>query len=164
VATTQLRAKLGETCSELNLDREDDNDASSIKTLAHVDKTLFSMWTPEVRSALESLSPSSSTGEAHAVAILGIETHICVTQTTLDLLRAGHSVYVLADGVSSCNPGERNVALARLRQAGAVVTTSESWLYEVTRDAARTEFKQVAGLVKEWSGRTKEAVEKLCVT
>lgn len=67
---------------------------------------------------------------------MGIESHICVTQTTLDLLANGHKVYILADGVSSCNPQEIPIALARLRAAGAVVTTSESFLYECMGDAS----------------------------
>lgn len=71
-------------------------------------------------------------------------------------------VYILADGVSSCNANEVPIALARLRQAGAIVTTSESWLYEVMGDAGIPEFKAMAGLVKENSARTKEAVGKLC--
>jgi thiamine-phosphate diphosphorylase/hydroxyethylthiazole kinase len=72
---------------------------------------------------------NSNTGPAQ-IALVGIEAHICVTQTALDLLAAGHGVYVLADGVSSSNREEVGVALARLRQAGAVVTTSEGWVYE----------------------------------
>jgi nicotinamidase-related amidase len=44
---------------------------------------------------------------------VGIETHICVTQTTIDLLANGHRVYILADGVSSCNPQEIGIALDR---------------------------------------------------
>ncbi|KAI9824494.1 MAG: hypothetical protein M1819_000849, partial [Sarea resinae] len=76
-----------------------------------------------------SLAPGSQ------VAIVGIETHICVTQTTLDLLAAGHKVYVLADGVSSCNEEERKVALERVAREGAVVTTSEGFLYECMGDA-----------------------------
>lgn len=67
--------------------------------------------------------------------IVGIETHICVTQTTLDALREGHKVYVLADGVSSCNKQEISIALDRLRREGAVITTSESFLYECMGDA-----------------------------
>lgn len=66
---------------------------------------------------------------------MGIETHICVTQTALDLLSEGHRVYVLMDGVSSCNAGERAVALERLRAEGAIVTSSEGWLYECMGDA-----------------------------
>lgn len=73
---------------------------------------------------------------------MGIESHICVTQTALDALANGHKVYVLADGVSSCNPQEVPIALARLRQAGAIVTTSESWLYECMGDAKIDEWVQ----------------------
>lgn len=92
---------------------------------------------------------------------MGIESHICVTQTTLDLLANGHKVYILADGVSSCNREEVGIALERLRREGAVVTTSESWLYEVMGDAAIGEFKQIAGVVKENGGRTKEVLGAL---
>lgn len=53
----------------------------------------------------------------------------------LDLLELGHKVYVIADGVSSCNKQETPIALARLRTAGAIVTSSESWLYEAMGDA-----------------------------
>lgn len=84
-----------------------------------------------------------------------------MTQTTLDLLANGHKVYVLADGVSSCNPQEIPIALARLRAAGAIVTSSESFLYELMGDAAIPEFKQIAGLVKETSKDTKEVVATL---
>jgi len=73
-------------------------------------------------------------------------------------VRAGHKVYVLVDGVSSCNPGERGVALDRLRAEGCVVTSSESWLYECLGDASAVEFKGLAKLVKEESERTKETV------
>lgn len=122
------------------------------------------MWTPEVQQAVASLDGASASTppQPRAIAIVGIETHICVTQTTLDLLAAGHTVYVLADGVSSCNSGEIGVALARLRAAGAVVTTSESWLYEVMGDAAISEFRSIAGLVKETTAATKDSVQTLC--
>jgi nicotinamidase-related amidase len=56
----------------------------------------------------------------------------CITQTTLDLLARGHKVYVLADGVSSCNKEEVPLALQRLAKEGAVVTTSESMIYEIS--------------------------------
>jgi isochorismate hydrolase len=95
------------------------------------------------------------------IAIVGIESHICVTQTTLDALKQGHKVYIIADGVSSCNKEEVGIALDRLRTEGAVVTTSESWLYEVMGDAGIQEFKEIAKLVKEESGRTKEALKAL---
>lgn len=154
VATTQLRSKLGETCPELGLDAAD-----GIETIAHADKSAFSMWIPEVQKAFNAL-PGASEGKRECV-VVGIESHICVTQTTLDLLREGHKVYVLADGVSSCNPQEVPIALARLRAEGAVVTTSESFLYECMGDAGIKEFKGVAGVVKETAGSTKENLQAL---
>lgn len=110
------------------------------------------MHVPSIAAAL---APSSS------VAIVGIESHICVTQTALDLLAAGHRVYVVADGVSSCNPEEIPLALARLRAEGAVVTSSESWMYEVMGDARIPEFKDVVKIVKDTGADTKAALGAL---
>lgn len=68
---------------------------------------------------------------------------------------------MLADGVSSCNREEVPVALARLRAEGCVVTTSESWLYEVVGDAAAPEFKGLIGIVKESVEDTKAVLGAL---
>lgn len=111
------------------------------------------MITPEVRAALT---------QKHECIIVGIESHICVTQTALELLREGHKVYVLADGVSSCNKEEIPIALARLRHEGVVVTTSESFLYELINDAAIPEFKEMAKLVKETKESTSQVLQTLC--
>jgi hypothetical protein len=143
-ATTQNRARLGETCAELSIPN----------AVEHVDKTAFSMMVPSIARHFQSTTPAE-------VILVGIESHICVTQTTLDLLANGHKVYVLADGVSSCNPQEVPIALARLSAAGAVVTTSESFLYECMGDASIPEFKAIATLVKETSGNTKKVLETL---
>lgn len=165
--TTQNRARLGDTCNELTAIMK----PSNVKV--DCDKTAFSMWTPSIASHFSSTTPSE-------VVIVGIESHICVTQTTLDLLANGHKVYVLADGVSSCNPQEVPIALNRLRAAGATVTTSESWIYECMGDASIPEyvanhlncevnghdtnchrFKAIAGLVKETSDVTKKTMSTL---
>lgn len=111
------------------------------------------MWIPPISS-----HPFFSTEGGVDVAVVGIEAHICVAQTALDLMAAGHRVHVLADGVSSGHPGELAAALARLRAAGASVTTSEAWLYEVLGDAAAPEFKGLVGLVKESAGATRGAL------
>lgn len=112
------------------------------------------MITPEI----DALLPKAPQTVLDAI-IVGIESHICVTQTTLDLLARGHRVYVLADGVSSCNAEERVVAFARLRDAGAIVTTSESILFEILGDAGHPQFKTVSGLVKETKEETSGALE-----
>jgi len=112
------------------------------------------MWHPSIARHFPANQPAQ-------IAIVGIESHICVTQTTIDALKKGHQVYVIADGVSSCNKEEVGIALDRLRAEGAVVTTSESWLYECMGDAGIEEFKEVAKLVKEESGRTREALRAM---
>jgi len=148
-ATTQRRKVLGQTCHELELEND-----TSIKTVANVDKTAFSMCLPEIMTHLAS--------KPHEVILVGIESHICITQTTLDLLANGHKVYVLADGVSSCNKEEVPIALQRLAKAGAVITTSESLIYECMGDASIVEFKAIANLVKERKESTKEVLQTLC--
>ncbi|CAI7618305.1 unnamed protein product [Penicillium bialowiezense] len=142
--TTQSRAKLGPTVSELSPQLTGPN------IRADVDKTLFSMVTPEI----EKLLPATPLD----VIIVGIETHICVTQTTLDLLERGHRVYILVDGVSSMNSEERGIALARLRDAGAIITSSESILFEIIGDAGHEAFRAVSGLVKDTKESTKGAL------
>lgn len=152
--TTQNRARLGDTVSELK------PFLSSPLLKADLNKTRFSMYLPALLSSSSPTFASPQTRPAEVV-IVGIESHICVTQTTLDLLQAGHKVYVLADGVSSSNKEEVPIALARLRQAGAVITTSESWIYECMGDAAAPEFKAVVGLVKETIKDTKASLQGL---
>ncbi|KAI1074692.1 Isochorismatase hydrolase [Whalleya microplaca] len=149
-ATTQNAAKLGGTVSELQPLLEN----AAVQT----DKTRFSMLVPPISDEFKQTSWQVI---PRKVVILGIESHICVTQTALDLILLGHRVYVLADGVSSCNPQEVPVALARLRQRGAIVTTSESWLYECMGDAAIPEFRDMAKLVKETGVETKTALDAL---
>ncbi len=83
------------------------------------------------------------------VVVVGIEAHVCVQQTVLGLLAAGFEVYVCADAVSSRRPLDRWAALDRLRQAGAVVTTTEAVTFEWLEVAGTAEFKDVAPIVRE---------------
>ncbi|KAK3322383.1 Isochorismatase-like protein [Apodospora peruviana] len=152
--TTQNSAKLGDTVAELQPYLTSSPSNLNNSKIIIADKTRFSMWIPPISSHI----PSSPQIEA---VIVGIESHICVTQTALDLLSAGHKVYILADGVSSCNREEVPIALTRLREAGAVVTTSESWIYECMGDAVIPEFKGIVSLVKDTSGDTKKALQGL---
>lgn len=155
--TTQNEAKLGGTVAELAL--------HLTEAVCTVDKTYFSMWVPELRRHFEPHQAQlvkGGSGEEEKgpsdVVLVGIESHICITQTALDLARAGHRVFVLADGVSSCNREEIPLAFDRLRAAGVIVTTSESWLFECMGDAAIPEFRAVSKIVKDSLQDTKTAV------
>lgn len=84
-----------------------------------------------------------------SVLISGIEAHICVCQTTLDLLDAGYEVCLLADAVSSRDPEQKRIALERVRAAGATVATVEMLIYELMRDARDPAFRELLQLVKD---------------
>ena len=84
------------------------------------------------------------------VVLAGMETHVCILQTALDLLERGRQVFVVEDAVCSRRPQHKANALARLRQAGAVVSNLESVLFEWLEDAAHPRFKEIAALVRDW--------------
>lgn len=81
--------------------------------------------------------------------LCGIETHICVQQTALDLMADGWRVYVPVDGVSSRSDLDHKTALRRMESSGAVLTTAEAALFEWCETAAAPEFKQISQLVRE---------------
>ncbi len=83
------------------------------------------------------------------VTLAGIETHVCIAQTALELLKLGYQVQVPADAVGSRFAIDREFALRRLEMAGAVISTSEAVLFEWTESAEHPRFKEISGLVKE---------------
>ncbi|KAI9006074.1 Isochorismatase hydrolase [Gaertneriomyces semiglobifer] len=115
-------------------------------------KTRFSMAIPPVNELL---------ANKQNIVLFGIESHVCVLQSALDFMDAGHDVYVLADGVSSMNRGEVPIALDRMREAGVRVATSESILFQLMGDSADPRFKGLSKLVKEYQEKTKDAVDTL---
>ena len=82
------------------------------------------------------------------IILCGIESHVCVLQTCLDLLAAGFSPVVAEDCVSSRKPDDKRVAIERMRQAGARITTLESLLFELTRIAGNEMFRNISRIVK----------------
>jgi nicotinamidase-related amidase len=82
------------------------------------------------------------------VIMTGTETHICVQQTTLELLEAGYNVYLVQDCVGSRKDNDKNIACQRMAAAGAVVTTYEAVLYELLKGAKAEGFKTVSAIVK----------------
>jgi nicotinamidase-related amidase len=82
------------------------------------------------------------------ILVTGIETHICVYQTTLELLDAGYEVEVVADAVSSRTPQNKEIGLQKMKTAGAGITGTETALYELLKVAKGPEFKQILKIVK----------------
>lgn len=101
----------------------------------------------------------SSCGQAQFVAdikasgcnqmiITGIETHVCVYQTVLDLLAADFQVAVNQDAVSSRTKANKNLGLMRMQQSGAILTSTEMILFELMRSAKHPSFKDISKLLK----------------
>lgn len=83
----------------------------------------------------------------NTVVLVGMETHVCVAQTALDLLAEGFAVFLPVDAVSSRYDLDHATALRRLEAAGVVLTTAEAVAFEWMRDAAHPQFKAVSRLV-----------------
>ncbi|MGH3187996.1 MAG: isochorismatase family protein [Streptosporangiaceae bacterium] len=151
IATEQNPAGLGATVPPLS--------AYPYKVLA---KTAFSAAADPGLAALLSpgLPPGAggTAGEGGAaggqpgtrrdILVAGVEAHVCVLQTVLDLLARGDRVAVAADAVGSRHPADRAVALDRARQHGAEIVTSEMVLFEWLRDSRHPRFREVQKLLK----------------
>jgi nicotinamidase-related amidase len=82
------------------------------------------------------------------IVVIGTEAHVCVLQTCLDLLQHGFSVIVAADAVGSRDDSHKALALAQLRQAGAVISCTETIIFQWTKQAATATFKQILPIIK----------------
>jgi nicotinamidase-related amidase len=132
LATEQYPKGLGPTVREL----------AEVLPAPPLSKTHFSCGAdPAFASALE------ATGR-HQVIVCGMETHVCVFQTVRDLVAAGYEVHVCADAVSSRTEEHRRVGLELCREAGAIVTTAETAIFDLLHRAATDEFKKVSPLVR----------------
>jgi nicotinamidase-related amidase len=80
--------------------------------------------------------------------VCGIETHVCVNQTVLDLLDRGVETHVAQDAVGSRTPENKQLGLHKMERAGAVVTGIEAALFELLRGSDAPEFKEVQALIK----------------
>jgi nicotinamidase-related amidase len=83
------------------------------------------------------------------ILLAGIEAHVCVLQTALDLLALDFRVFIAADAVASRYAVDREFALGRMERAGAILTTSETAVFEWVGGADSSEFKQISRLVQE---------------
>jgi nicotinamidase-related amidase len=114
-----------------------------VANFAPIPKFTFSCWqSDEIRTAMIA-------HDRPTVIIAGIETPICILQTSLDLLNAGYNVYILADAVGARKDLDHQLTLQRLAQAGAVIGTTEMAAYELVGRADVPIFKSLLKLMKE---------------
>lgn len=85
----------------------------------------------------------------YKILVVGIETHVCVQQTVLDLLADGYRTFVAVDAVGARQALDHETALRRMDSAGATLTTVESALFEWCEAAGTPEFKQISALIRE---------------
>ena len=106
---------------------------------------------PDVANALSGITPlskSSFSAMRTPSLLIGIETHICIYQTAVDLIALGYEVLVLTDAVSSRTESNKAIGLTMLQQAGAKLFSTEGLLFKLLGDATHPKFKEIAKLVK----------------
>lgn len=135
IATTQYSKGLGGTVPEI---------ASLLPDKQAIDKHMFSCFGSDVFCSLLKRLP----GNRNTVLLCGMESHICVAQTALAALREGYLVHVASDAVSSRTEWNWKVGLERMRDAGAVISSTEMMIYELLRSSGAPAFKEMLPYLK----------------
>jgi len=133
LATEQYRKGLGPTVPEV---------AAAIPAFAPLQKLVFSAC------GAPGFIPALRRKKVPDVILCGIEAHVCVTQTCLDLLDKGFRVFVAADAVASRTPENYRAGLDRMSAAGAAIVSTEMVLFELLGQAGTAAFRQILALVK----------------
>ena len=135
LATEQYPKGIGRT-------HEDVRSALEASRARFLEKLTFSAWAEStVREAILAV-------DRPQVIVLGIEAHVCVQQTTLDLASRDYDVFVCADAVGSRGAMDYEQSLARMRQEGAWVTTVEAVLFELCNRCDIPRFKALSRIIK----------------
>ncbi len=134
VVTEQYPKGLGRTAPEIRAVLPEDFEP--------IEKTAFSSC--GAQKFVERLEEAG----ARQVVLCGIEAHVCVNQTAHDLLARGYRVHLLTDCISARAAQNREVGLQKMRQSGALPSSTEMALFELMRDARHEQFKAVQKLVK----------------
>ncbi len=133
LVTEQNPRGLGETIAELS---------EQVRGLGRYEKITFSCWRDaEIRKSIEALGRPT-------VIIAGIEAHVCVFQTALDLLMAGYRVAAVSDAVCSRRASDRLDALREIGRAGALVYSTEMIVFMLLERAGTTQFRKLAPFFK----------------
>ncbi|MBI4633982.1 MAG: hydrolase [Deltaproteobacteria bacterium] len=133
LATEQYRKGLGITAPDIS---------GLCAPFNPLEKTAFSCG--DDQGFLQALVKTGRT----SVVICGIEAHVCVLQTAIDLAGKGYTPVVVADCVSSRRLSDKETAIARMRQEGVIVTSYEAILFELCRIAGTEQFRAISKLVK----------------
>lgn len=107
-----------------------------------IEKTCFSCC------AAEGFITAVSLAQRQQIILCGMESHVCVLQTAIELQQAGYQVFVVENAICSRHKQNHKNALARLRQAGIIVTNTESVIFEWLRDARHPDFKTLSRLLR----------------
>ena len=134
VVTEQYPKGLGRTAAEVA--------AALPEGFEPVEKTAFSSC-----GAQEFVARLERTG-AKQILVCGIEAHICVNQTTHDLLARGFQVHLLTDCITSRSQSNREAGISKMQRSGALPSTVELALFELLRDARHEQFKAIQKLIK----------------
>ena len=133
ICTEQAPQKIGRTIPEI---------ARLFLDFQPIEKLSFSCWAnPEFVQALNNLRRKQ-------ILIVGIETHVCVYQTAVDLKTADFEVMVVADAVSSRSLPNTQLALERMKELGIGITGTEMIICELLRTAEHKNFREIMGLIK----------------
>jgi len=133
IVTEQIPEKLGQTIPEVVRERGDGE---------RIAKESFSCWgNDRFQERVKILNRRD-------IIIIGIESHICVYQTTVDLLENGYNVHIAADAVSSRTRENSDIGLAAMKSCGARITSAEMLLFEILRSAGNAGFKDIQKIVK----------------
>jgi nicotinamidase-related amidase len=134
LVTEQYPKGLGRTVEEVRAALADGQE--------YVEKSAFSSCGAQVF-----LSRLEATG-ARQILVCGIEAHVCVNQTTHDLLARGLQVHLLLDCIGSRKEEDRRAGLSKMKRSGAIPSTVELALFELMRDAGHEQFKAIQKLIK----------------
>ncbi len=134
IVTEQYPGGLGRTAEEILLTLPDEFEP--------VEKTAFSAYGSDAfREKIADLG-------AEQVVLCGIETHVCISQTTHDLLEQGLMVHLLTDCVGSRFEHDKRAGLKKMRSSGVITSSVEMALFELMRDATHPKFREIQELIK----------------
>ena len=80
--------------------------------------------------------------------VCGFETHICIQQSVLEFLQKGYEVLLISDAMGSRNYLDHEISLQRMLHKGAIITTTESIIFEICKTSDRKEFKEIRNIIK----------------